>query len=224
LTSSEESLQKIYIPLQYTMLMTGTIHGLAFWFEVGFLGKVSHVYLSTAPQEPLTHWYQVRCLLPNPVFVRAGQKISGTVVLHANERQSYDVEMEIVLDGTGVRSSNVLDLKNPYFRYTGVQPSPPPGSTASPTEQYWNNTAGTAVNGSPNTSTSSVYPGQPSHNITGGVSAYTSQAVGGVMATGSVSTQQISYGGQPVGNDRYILTNPTAQAQYDRVYVSGLSG
>ena len=56
------------------------------------------------------------------------------------------------------------------------------------------------------------------------MSAYTSQAVGGVMATGSVSSQQVTYGGQPVGNDRYILANPTAQAQYDRVYVSGLSG
>jgi len=225
LTSSEESLQKIYIPIQYTMLMTGTIHGLAFWFEVGFLGKINHVYLSTAPQEPLTHWYQVRCLLPNPLFVRAGQKVSGTVVLHANQRQSYDVEMEVVLDGTGVRSSNVLDLKNPYFRYNGVAPAPPAGnSNASPTEQYWN-TAGTAVNGATNlsTSTSTSYPGQPSHVIAGGLSAYTSQAVGGVMATQQQPPQSAQQYAQ-LGSERYILTNPSSQAQYDRVYVSGMSG
>ena len=29
---------RIHIPLQYTMLMTGTLHGLAFWFDVGFFG------------------------------------------------------------------------------------------------------------------------------------------------------------------------------------------
>ena len=68
------------------------------------------------------------------------------------------------------------------------------------------------------------FPFFPCSILAGGVSAYTSQAIGGVMATGSVSTQQISYGGQPIGNDRYILTNPSSQAQYDRVYVSGLSG
>lgn len=230
LTASEESLQKIYIPLKYTMLMTGTLHGLAFWFEVGFLGKISHVYLSTAPQEPLTHWYQVRCLFPNPVFVRSGQQISGTVVLHANERQSYDVEMEIVLDGTGVRTSNILDLKNPYFRYTGVQPSPPPGSSTSPTEQYWNNTTGPVVNGATalNTSTSTVFPGQPSHSVVGGVSAFTSQSAGGVMATGSASSQQIGYSEQHVPADRrYILQNPGNVPVHDDrgVYmVPGMSG
>jgi len=31
-----------------------------------------------------------------------------------------------------------LDLKNPYFRYTGVQPAPPPGNIhSSPSEDYW---------------------------------------------------------------------------------------
>ena len=30
---------RIHIPLQYTMLMTGTLHGLAFWFDVGFFGS-----------------------------------------------------------------------------------------------------------------------------------------------------------------------------------------
>merc|ERR1712088_187837 len=33
---------------------------------------------------------------------------------------------------------NSLDLKNPYFRYTGVQPPPPPGeNNQSPSEAYW---------------------------------------------------------------------------------------
>lgn len=211
LTTSEEQLQNIHIPLQYTMLMTGTIHGLAFWFDVAFLGQNNHVYLSTAPQEPLTHWYQVRCLLPNPVFVRAGQKVSGNVTLHANQRQSYDVEIEVTLDGTGVRSTNILDLKNPFFRYTGVQQQPPPGNhSQSPTETYWNSSS-VVMNGGMMNASSAYTAGQPSH---GGASAsaYTSQATGSVMAMGTVPNSVGSYysvgsyNGQPVqiGNDRAV--------------------
>jgi len=37
----------------------GSVHGLAFWFDVLFQGSNVPVWLSTAPQEPLTHWYQV---------------------------------------------------------------------------------------------------------------------------------------------------------------------
>lgn len=46
------------------------------------------VWLSTAPNEPLTHWYQVRCLLQTPLFAKMGQTLSGHVQLIANNR--YD--------------------------------------------------------------------------------------------------------------------------------------
>ena len=81
--------------------------------------------------------------------------------------------MEISLDGTGVRSSNILDLKNPFFRYTGVQTQPPPGNnTQSPTETYWNSASVVLNGGIMNTST--AYAGQPSH----GSGSYAFQTIG----------------------------------------------
>lgn len=50
------------------------------------------VWLSTAPTEPLTHWYQVRCLLQSPLFTKAGDTLSGTAMLVANKR--YDAWAE----------------------------------------------------------------------------------------------------------------------------------
>lgn len=72
------------------MIQSGTVHGLAFWFDVAFIGTGATVWLSTAPTEPLTHWYQVRCLLEQPIFVKAGQVsfyvilCSGLIYLIAN--------------------------------------------------------------------------------------------------------------------------------------------
>jgi len=56
-------------------------------------------------------------------------------------RQSYDVLINLMVDGLPhTSSSNNLDLKNPYFRYTGQPPQPPPGvNTISPSESYWAN-------------------------------------------------------------------------------------
>ncbi|GLH16419.1 Histone-arginine methyltransferase CARMER [Gryllus bimaculatus] len=136
--AKETDLHRIEIPLQFHLLESGTVHGLAFWFDVAFIGKNSTVWLSTAPSEPLTHWYQVRCLLETPIFVKAGQLLTGRVLLVANQRQSYDVTIELCVEGTGTRSSNTLDLKNPYFRYTGQAAQPPPGvNHSSPSEAYW---------------------------------------------------------------------------------------
>lgn len=63
------------------------------------------------------------------------------IFLYIHFRQSYDVLMNLMIDGLPHTSStNNLDLKNPYFRYTGQPPQPPPGvNTISPSESYWAN-------------------------------------------------------------------------------------
>ncbi|CAB4055803.1 CARM1 [Lepeophtheirus salmonis] len=115
--AEESDLYRIDIPLEFHILQSGMIH---------------------APTEPLTHWYQVRCLLETPIFAKQGQMVTGRVLMVANTKQSYDVTIECKIMGTDTSSKNSLDLKNPYFRYTGVQPQPPPGeNTASPSETYW---------------------------------------------------------------------------------------
>ncbi|MGH0189048.1 UNVERIFIED_CONTAM: hypothetical protein FKN15_033059 [Acipenser sinensis] len=143
LEAKEDDLHRIEIPFKFHMMHSGLVHGLAFWFDVAFIGSVVTVWLSTAPTEPLTHWYQVRCLLQSPLFAKAGDTLSGTALLLANKRQSYDISIVAQVDQTGSKSSNLLDLKNPFFRYTGATPSPPPGSHyTSPSENMWNTGGG----------------------------------------------------------------------------------
>jgi len=137
-TTDETELHRIEIPLEFHMLTSGTVHGLAFWFDVAFIGIDTTVWLSTSPTQPLTHWYQVRCMLSKPIFAKQGQLMTGRVLMVANAKQSYDLTIECKIEGTSTMSTNTLDLKNPYFRYTGVQPAPPPGNlTSSPSEDYW---------------------------------------------------------------------------------------
>jgi len=138
-SADETDLHRLEIPFEFHMLSSGMVHGLAFWFDVAFIGSGATVWLSTAPTEALTHWYQVRCLLQNPVLVKQGQVLTGKVLMVANAKQSYDVTIECKIMGTSTVSVNTLDLKNPYFRYTGAAPCPPPGENdVSPSEAYWN--------------------------------------------------------------------------------------
>uniref|UniRef100_A0A3B3VJC6 Histone-arginine methyltransferase CARM1 n=1 Tax=Poecilia latipinna TaxID=48699 RepID=A0A3B3VJC6_9TELE len=166
------------------------------------------VWLSTAPTEPLTHWYQVRCLLQSPLFAKAGDTLSGTAMLVANKRQSYDISIVAQVDQTGSKSSNLLDLKNPFFRYTGTTPNPPPGSHyTSPSENMWNTGAaysmsqGMAVSGMPTAyDLSTVIGSGPavSHNNLIPLGATTGQSGPSSSGTYYPITNQFTMGGAAI--------------------------
>uniref|UniRef100_A0A8D3E8V1 Histone-arginine methyltransferase CARM1 n=1 Tax=Scophthalmus maximus TaxID=52904 RepID=A0A8D3E8V1_SCOMX len=233
LEAKEEDLYRIEIPFKFHMMHSGLVHGLAFWFDVAFIGSVVTVWLSTAPTEPLTHWYQVRCLLQSPLFTKAGDTLSGTAMLVANKRQSYDISIVAQVDQTGSKSSNLLDLKNPFFRYTGSTPNPPPGSHyTSPSENMWNTGAysmnqGMAVSGMPAAyDLSTVIGSGPSvsHNnliplgtdltpadfstpLNTGIVNHTHSRMGSIMSTGIVQGATTGQSGPSSSGTYYPVTN-----------------
>ncbi|GJY18710.1 probable histone-arginine methyltransferase 1.3, partial [Tanacetum coccineum] len=89
-TVKEEDLYEINIPLKFT----GTrIHGLACWFDVLFNGSTVQRWLTTAPGAPTTHWYQLRCVLSQPIYVMPGQEITGHLHMIAHSAQSYTINL-----------------------------------------------------------------------------------------------------------------------------------
>ncbi|XP_055283658.1 histone-arginine methyltransferase CARM1-like [Moschus berezovskii] len=114
--AQETDLHRVEIPFVFQMAPAGLVHGLDFWFDVAFVGSQVTVWLSTAPTEPLTHWYQVRCLLQTPLLAKEGETLSGRVLFVASKQQSYDIQIMVLVNQTGFRSGNTLNLKNPFFR------------------------------------------------------------------------------------------------------------
>ncbi|MBN3302000.1 CARM1 methyltransferase, partial [Amia calva] len=206
LEAKEDDLHRIEIPFKFHMMHSGLVHGLAFWFDVAFIGSMMTVWLSTAPTEPLTHWYQVRCLLQSPLFAKAGDTLSGTALLIANKRQSYDISIVAQVDQTGSKSSNLLDLKNPFF---------------SPSENMWNTggaysmSQGMAVSGMPTAydlSTVIASGSTVSHNnliplANTGIVNHTHSRMGSIMSTGIVQGASAGQAGGGSSSAHYPINS-----------------
>ncbi|PHT33126.1 putative histone-arginine methyltransferase CARM1 [Capsicum baccatum] len=119
----EEDLYEIDVPLRFFSAVSTRIHGLACWFDVLFNGSTVQRWLTTAPGAPTTHWYQLRCVLPQPLYVMPGQEITGRLHLVAHKAQSYTIYLTLsALVGDMLQTSYVkLDLKEPYYRMSQPQ-------------------------------------------------------------------------------------------------------
>ncbi|KAH6554573.1 hypothetical protein KP509_1Z324200 [Ceratopteris richardii] len=124
----EEEFYEINIPLNFTATMATRVHGLACWFDVLFNGSAVPRWLTTAPGAPTTHWYQLRCVLSQPLYVMAGQTITGNLNMVAHSAQSYTLNLTMSVkmwNGPGQAimqtSSGRLDLKEPYYRLSQPQ-------------------------------------------------------------------------------------------------------
>ncbi|OAY67044.1 putative histone-arginine methyltransferase CARM1 [Ananas comosus] len=127
----EEDLYDIDIPLNFVASVGTRVHGLACWFDVLFGGSSVQRWLTTAPGAPTTHWYQLRCVLAQPLYVMAGQEITGRLHLVAHSAQSYSINLTLSAKMWGVgaeqggilqTSSGKLELKEPYYRLSQPQP------------------------------------------------------------------------------------------------------
>ncbi|KQK14705.1 probable histone-arginine methyltransferase CARM1 isoform X2 [Brachypodium distachyon] len=130
----EEDLYEIDIPLSFVSSVGTRVHGLACWFDVLFDGSTVQRWLTTAPGSPTTHWYQLRCVLSQPLYVMAGQEITGRLHLVAHSAQSYTIylTMSAKMWGVGAEQGGILqtstaklELKEPYYRLSQPQPYMP---------------------------------------------------------------------------------------------------
>ncbi|OVA04297.1 Protein arginine N-methyltransferase CARM1 [Macleaya cordata] len=130
-TVKEEELYEIEIPLSFIASVGTRVHGLACWFDVLFNGSTVKRWLTTAPGAPTTHWYQLRCVLSQPIYVMAGQEITGRLRMVAHNAQSYTMylTMSAKMWGAGAEQGGILqtsscklDLKEPYYRMSQPQP------------------------------------------------------------------------------------------------------
>lgn len=122
---SPAKLHDMTLPFEFTITRTALCHGLACWFDVVFDGSSQRLVLSTGPNAAGTHWYQCRLLLREPLAVNAGQKVSGTLHMVANERFSYNLTLSMALVGseattaTGepVTSAVAINLHDQMYHY-----------------------------------------------------------------------------------------------------------
>ena len=124
-----QDLRTFTIPFSFSITKTAILHGFGCWFDAFFDGTTERVVLSTSPKAPGTHWYQSRLLLRRPIAVNPGQTISGSLAFAVNDRLSYDVAVQVNLDGTSVASSQTVRLDDQMYHYLSPgQPQAPHAS------------------------------------------------------------------------------------------------
>ena len=119
-TITISELRNFTIPLNFPITKTAVCHGIGCWFDAHFIGSDNVTTLSTGPNHPGTHWYQCRLLLEHPIAVNAGQRLTGDIRFTANTHLSYDLHIQLHLQGTDISSSQKIRLDDQMYHYLQV--------------------------------------------------------------------------------------------------------
>jgi histone-arginine methyltransferase CARM1 len=119
---TKADLQNFEIKLEFEVAATGICHGLAGWFDVEFAGSNGQVIdLSTAPDKERTHWHQVRFLFRNPLALNRGQRLNGLATFKVNDQRSYDIDVELAVEGADVSARQSFALHDQqYWNLNGI--------------------------------------------------------------------------------------------------------
>ncbi len=121
MTMKLDALAEIRLPFEFVSTHVGPLHGIAGWFDVAFEGTDQRVVLSTAPDQPRTHWNQLRFVFVQPQFVNVGDRLCGSIVLRANEQSSYDAVFEGEIVGKRRVPSQTFYIHT-FFYWEGADP------------------------------------------------------------------------------------------------------
>ena len=112
-TCSLMDLQNVNFDFTFQIMKVGLIHGIGVWFDAYFYGSQNFVVLTTSPSAPLTHWYQMRFLIKNPIAVNPGQTVVGNLTMKTNDQQTLDIKLTIAIPEVNVlnKINGRLNLK-----------------------------------------------------------------------------------------------------------------
>ena len=72
-----------------------TVHALACWFDTYFTNLENPIKLSTSPYSTTTHWKQTIFYLNNPIKVKTGQNLTGSIAVKRNRLLFRDLDIKI---------------------------------------------------------------------------------------------------------------------------------
>ncbi|KAF0689684.1 Aste57867_18889 [Aphanomyces stellatus] len=101
-SANPDELLSFDIPFRFVCNKTAILHGLACWFTVDFIGTSATIVLSTGPWDTGTH---------------CTQEVFGSLHFEANSKFSYDIDMEVTLQGTSISSRNRIRLHDQMYHY-----------------------------------------------------------------------------------------------------------
>jgi len=107
---TEADLKRFEVPLSFEIPPGRRLDGFASWFECEF-GDAGWL-LSTAPEQPPTHWRQTAFYLRQPISGGGGILVSGTLIVEKHETYSRGYRVTLDLEAPGrKRRAETFELR-----------------------------------------------------------------------------------------------------------------